>query len=56
MRVPVSWLRELLDAPASCTADDLAEIAVARGLEIEQVHRPEVTGPVVVGLVPGRRR
>lgn len=51
MRVPVSWLRELLDAPASCTADDLAEIAVARGLEIEQVHRPEVTGPVVVGRV-----
>ncbi len=51
MRVPLSWLRELVDIPASTTAGDLAELAVARGLELEDIHRPEVTGPVVVGRV-----
>ena len=51
MRVPLSWLRELVDIPESMTADEVADLAVARGLEIEQVHRPEVTGPVVIGRV-----
>lgn len=51
MRVSLSWLRELVDIPESTTADDLAELAVVRGLEIEEIHRPEVTGPVVVGRV-----
>jgi len=51
MRVPVSWLRDLVDVPASATPDDLADLMVSRGLEIEEVHRAEVTGPVVVGRV-----
>jgi len=51
MRVPESWLRELVDVPAGVTIEELADVAVARGLEVEEIHRPEVAGPLVVGRV-----
>ncbi len=51
MRVPESWLRELVDVPAGVTIETLADLAVARGLEVEEIHRPEVAGPLVVGRV-----
>jgi phenylalanyl-tRNA synthetase beta chain len=51
MRVPISWLREYVDVPASATADDILAALVAVGFEEEDVHTFGVTGPVVVGQV-----
>ena len=51
MRVGVSWLRELVPAAAEVDVDTLAELAVARGLEVEEIHRAKVSGPLVVGRI-----
>ncbi|HEY5229854.1 MAG TPA: phenylalanine--tRNA ligase subunit beta [Galbitalea sp.] len=51
MRIPISWLREFVDVPASATADDILAALVAVGFEEEDVHTFGVSGPVVVGQV-----
>jgi len=51
MRIPVSWLREFVDVPAGTTPEDLLAAMVRVGFEEEDVHRAELTGPVVVGRV-----
>ncbi len=51
MRVPVSWLREFVDAPASLTPDELHAALVRVGLEEEDFHTFELEGPIVVGKV-----
>jgi phenylalanyl-tRNA synthetase beta chain len=51
MRVPLSWLREFVDVPADATPEDVLAALVRVGFEEEDVHRFEVTGPIVVGQV-----
>ncbi|CAN5122511.1 phenylalanine--tRNA ligase subunit beta [soil metagenome] len=51
MRVPVSWLREFVDVPAESTPEDLLAALVKVGFEEEEIHRSELTGPIVVGRV-----
>lgn len=51
MRVPISWLREFVDVPADATAEDIQAALVRVGLEEEDIHRTELTGPIVVGSV-----
>lgn len=51
MRVPLSWLREFVDVPAEATPEDVHAALVRVGLEEEDIHRFEVSGPVVVGEV-----
>ncbi|WP_150460594.1 phenylalanine--tRNA ligase subunit beta [Nesterenkonia ebinurensis] len=51
MRIPLSWLREYTQFPASGTAEDLMAELVKVGLEEEDVHAVELTGPIVVGQV-----
>ena len=51
MRVPLSWLREYVDVPADSTPEDVLEALVRVGFEEEDVHRFEISGPVVVGQV-----
>ncbi|MBB5632123.1 phenylalanyl-tRNA synthetase beta chain [Cryobacterium mesophilum] len=51
MRVPVSWLREFVDAPASITPDELHAALVRVGLEEEGLHTFGLEGPIVVGEV-----
>lgn len=51
MRVPVSWLREFVDAPATLAPDELHAALVRVGLEEEDHHGFDITGPVVVGTV-----
>ncbi len=51
MRVPLSWLRDYVDVPEHATAEDVLAALVSVGFEEEDVHRFEVTGPVVVGRV-----
>lgn len=51
MRVPLSWLREVVEVPAESTPEDVLEALVSVGFEEEDVHRFEISGPVVVGEV-----
>ncbi|HUV49265.1 MAG TPA: phenylalanine--tRNA ligase subunit beta [Actinomycetes bacterium] len=53
MRVPLSWLRELVDLPADVTAREVAERLIAVGLEVETVDHvgAELDGPLVLGRV-----
>lgn len=51
MRVPISWLREFVDVPADASTEHVHAALVRVGLEEEDVHSFDVSGPVVVGLV-----
>ncbi len=51
MRVPISWLREFVDVPLDITHEQVHAALVKVGLEEEDVHTFEITGPVVVGQV-----
>ena len=51
MRVPISWLREFVEIPADATAEDIQAALVRVGLEEEDIHGGELTGPIVVGTV-----
>lgn len=53
MRVPLSWLREYVDLPATETGRDVQAKLVAVGLEVETVERigADLKGPLVVGKV-----
>ncbi|WP_299957534.1 phenylalanine--tRNA ligase subunit beta [uncultured Modestobacter sp.] len=52
MKVPVSWLSEMVDLPAGITVEELEAAFVRLGLEVDDVVRPPVTtGPLVVGRV-----
>src|SRR5690606_15403274 len=51
MRVPLSWLREYVDVPADATPEQVLEALVSVGFEEEDVHRFELSGPIVVGQV-----
>lgn len=51
MRIPLSWIREYTQFPASGTPEDLMADLVKVGLEEEAVHQPEISGPIVVGKV-----
>ncbi|MGW0735431.1 phenylalanine--tRNA ligase subunit beta [Streptomyces sp. NPDC002851] len=53
MRVPLSWLREYVDLPATETGRDVQEKLVAVGLEVETVEQlgADLKGPLVVGQV-----
>ncbi|TQJ86867.1 phenylalanine--tRNA ligase subunit beta [Streptomyces sp. SLBN-31] len=53
MRVPLSWLREYVDLPATETGRDVQEKLVSAGLEVETVEHlgADIKGPLVVGQV-----
>ncbi|WP_313356556.1 phenylalanine--tRNA ligase subunit beta [Microbacterium sp.] len=51
MRVPISWLREYVDVAPDATAEDVLASFVSVGFEEEDIHRFEISGPVVVGQV-----
>ncbi|MFE0737131.1 phenylalanine--tRNA ligase subunit beta [Streptomyces sp. NPDC058855] len=53
MRVPLSWLREYVDLPATETGRDVQAKLVSAGLEVETVEQlgAGLTGPLVVGKV-----
>ncbi|MEO6944415.1 MAG: phenylalanine--tRNA ligase subunit beta [Lacisediminihabitans sp.] len=53
MRVPLSWLREFVDVPVDATPEDVHAALVKVGLEEEDIHRFELSGPIVVGVVLG---
>ncbi|NEC87271.1 phenylalanine--tRNA ligase subunit beta [Streptomyces sp. SID12501] len=53
MRVPLSWLREYVDLPATQTGRDVQEKLITVGLEVESVEQvgAGLKGPLVVGQV-----
>ncbi|MFD0310811.1 phenylalanine--tRNA ligase subunit beta [Streptomyces sp. NPDC127119] len=53
MRVPLSWLREYVDLPATETGRDVQARLVSAGLEVERVEQlgAGLKGPLVVGKV-----
>ncbi|KAA0932313.1 phenylalanine--tRNA ligase subunit beta, partial [Streptomyces apricus] len=53
MRVPLSWLREYVDLPATETGRDVQARLVSAGLEVERVEQlgADLKGPLVVGQV-----
>ncbi|MFE7776135.1 phenylalanine--tRNA ligase subunit beta [Streptomyces sp. NPDC057445] len=53
MRVPLSWLREYVDLPATETGRDVQTKLIAAGLEVETVEQigAGLKGPLVVGQV-----
>ncbi|ANP54008.1 phenylalanyl-tRNA synthetase beta chain [Streptomyces griseochromogenes] len=53
MRVPLSWLREYVDLPATESGRDVQEKLVSAGLEVETVEQlgADLKGPLVVGRV-----
>ncbi|WP_330456791.1 phenylalanine--tRNA ligase subunit beta [Streptomyces sp. NBC_00820] len=53
MRVPLSWLREYVDLPATETGRDVQAKLISSGLEVETVEQlgADLKGPLVVGQV-----
>ncbi|OIJ66716.1 phenylalanine--tRNA ligase subunit beta [Streptomyces mangrovisoli] len=53
MRVPLSWLREYVDLPATETGRDVQAKLISAGLEVEAVEHlgADLKGPLVVGQV-----
>ncbi|MBK3525620.1 phenylalanine--tRNA ligase subunit beta, partial [Streptomyces sp. MBT70] len=53
MRVPLSWLREYVDLPATETGRDVQAKLISAGLEVETVEQlgADIKGPLVVGQV-----
>lgn len=53
MRVPLSWLREYVDLPATETGRDVQAKLISVGLEVETVEQvgDGIKGPLVVGKV-----
>jgi len=53
MRVPLSWLREYVDLPATQTGRDVQAKLISVGLEVETVEQlgADLKGPLVVGQV-----
>ncbi|MFE5818532.1 phenylalanine--tRNA ligase subunit beta [Streptomyces sp. NPDC056479] len=53
MRVPLSWLREYVDLPATETGRDVQAKLISAGLEVESVEQlgDGLKGPLVVGQV-----
>lgn len=49
--IPIEWLATHVEVPADLTAAQLAADLVKVGLEEEEIHKADVTGPVVVGHV-----
>ncbi|MDF3299797.1 phenylalanine--tRNA ligase subunit beta [Streptomyces tropicalis] len=53
MRVPLSWLREYVELPATETGRDVQAKLISAGLEVETVEQlgADLKGPLVVGRV-----
>lgn len=51
MRAPLTWLAEYTDLAPGATGIDVAASLVSVGLEEEDLHGGDITGPLVVGRV-----
>lgn len=49
--IDIDWLKEHVDVPQDLTYEQLAKDLVRVGLEEEEIHASQITGPIVVGYV-----
>ena len=49
--VDIDWLKDHVEVPEDLTYEQLAKDLVKVGLEEEEIHSSQVTGPIVVGYV-----
>ncbi|MBW3091687.1 phenylalanine--tRNA ligase subunit beta [Bifidobacterium sp. 82T10] len=49
--IDIDWLKDHVEVPADLTYEQLAKDLVRVGLEEEEIHASQVTGPIVVGYV-----
>ena len=49
--VDIDWLKDHVEVPEGLTYEQLAKDLVKVGLEEEEIHTSQVTGPIVVGYV-----
>ncbi|MBT1160695.1 phenylalanine--tRNA ligase subunit beta [Bifidobacterium sp. SO1] len=49
--IDIDWLKDHVEVPADLTYEQLAKDLVKVGLEEEEIHSSQVTGPIVVGYV-----
>ena len=49
--VDIDWLKDHVEVPEDLTYEQLARDLVKVGLEEEEIHASQVTGPIVVGYV-----
>ncbi|WP_152593218.1 phenylalanine--tRNA ligase subunit beta [Bifidobacterium magnum] len=49
--VDIDWLSDHVEVPKDLTYEQLAKDLVRVGLEEEEIHRSQLTGPIVVGYV-----
>lgn len=49
--VDIDWLKDHVEVPEDLTYEQLAKDLVKVGLEEEEIHASQVTGPIVVGYV-----
>ena len=49
--IDIDWLKDHVETPADLTYEQLAKDLVKVGLEEEEIHASQVTGPIVVGYV-----
>ncbi|MBA3369508.1 MAG: phenylalanine--tRNA ligase subunit beta, partial [Geodermatophilaceae bacterium] len=51
MRVPLSWLAEYLSLPEGDAPSTVTDVMVRLGVEVDGIHRADLTGPIVIGRV-----
>ena len=53
MKAPLSWLRELVELPTDLTPQEISDLFVRVGFEVEEVmvQGADITGPLLVGKV-----
>jgi len=51
MRVPLSWLVEVVPELAGRPADEVADLLTRAGVEVEEIVGADITGPLTVGAV-----
>ena len=53
MKISLSWLRECVEIPKGTSVDQICDLFIRRGFEVEGVSNPAdaITGPLVIGSV-----
>ncbi|MBA3409644.1 MAG: phenylalanine--tRNA ligase subunit beta [Geodermatophilaceae bacterium] len=51
MRVPLSWLVEYVSLPAGDALGTVTDVLVRLGVEVSEIHRADLSGPLVIGRV-----
>jgi len=51
MRVPLSWLAEYVSVPDGDPVTTVADVLIRLGVQVDEIHRPDLAGPLVIGRV-----